>query len=356
VLAVLLALIAAVSYGFSDFSAGLATRGASVIRVTLLSEAFSVAVVAVALAVIGAHPPSLRAVVWGCLAGLCGVCGALALYLGFRHAAFSVAVVAVALAVIGAHPPSLRAVVWGCLAGLCGVCGALALYLGFRHAAFSVAGPLSAVGAAGFSVLAGLLLGERPTALALTGIVLALPAIVAVSASVDARAGEDPGGGVAGELAASEAPAEAPAARRRRRIPAGVSYGLVAGAGFAFLFIGLDRAGSSSGLWPVFCSQAAALVAIAGVAAFTGDLRLPGRRGAWLSAATGLTGAPGTILYFLATHRGLLAIVAVITSLYPAVTILLARVMLGERLTRIRLAGLILAAASVTLIAVSGAG
>ena len=317
-LAVLLALTAAVGYGCSDFSAGLATRGASVIRVTLLSEATSVAVVAVALAVIGAHPPSVRAVVWGCVAGLGGVCGA------------------------------------------------LALYVGFRHAAFSVAGPLSAVGAAGFSVLAGLLLGERPTALALTGIVLALPAIVAVSASVDARAGEHPGGGVAPGPAASDAAPEAPATadappagragRGRRRIPAGVSYGLVAGAGFAFLFIGLDRAGSSSGLWPVFCSQVAALVAITCVAAFTGDLRLPGRRGGWLAAATGLTGAPGTILYFLATHRGLLAIVAVITSLYPAVTILLARVVLSERLTRVRLAGLILAAASVTLIAVSGAG
>jgi drug/metabolite transporter (DMT)-like permease len=234
--------------------------------------------------------------------------------------------------------------------------GALALYLGFRHAAFSVAGPLSAVGAAGFSVLAGLLLGERPTALALTGIVLALPAIVAVSASVDARAGEHPGGGVAAAPAASDAAPEGPAGRGRRRIPAGVSYGLGAGAGFAFLFIGLDRAGSSSGLWPVFCSQVTALVAITCVAAFTGDLRLPGRRGGWLAAATGLTGAPGTILYFLATHRGLLAIVAVITSLYPAVTILLARVVLSERLTRIRLAGLILAAVSVTLIAVSGAG
>ena len=316
-LAVLLALVAAAGYGCSDFAAGLATRSASVIRVTLLAEAVSVVVVAVALAVIGAHPPGLRAVIWGSVAGLGNVGGA------------------------------------------------LALYLGFRHAAFSVAGPLSAVGAAGFSVLAGLLLGERPTALALTGIVLALPAIVAVSASVDARAGERPGGGVAAAPAASDAapegpatadaPPEGPAGRGRRRIPAGVSYGLVAGAGFAFLFIGLDRAGSSSGLWPVFCSQVVALVAITCVAAFTGDLRLPGRRGGWLAAATGLTGAPGTILYFLATHRGLLAIVAVITSLYPAVTILLARVVLSERLTRIRLAGLILAAASVTLIAVSGA-
>jgi drug/metabolite transporter (DMT)-like permease len=60
--------------------------------------------------------------------------------------------------------------------------------------------------------------------------------------------------------------------------------------------------------------------------------------------------------FFLATHRGLLAITAIITSLYPAGTILLARVLSGERLTTVRIAGLGLAAASVVLIAVSGVG
>jgi drug/metabolite transporter (DMT)-like permease len=135
-----------------------------------------------------------------------------------------------------------------------------------------------------------------------------------------------------------------------------VSYGLAAGACFALLFVGLNQAGSGSGLWPVFFGQAAALVAVACAAVFTGDLRLPEERGGWLAAVAGLTGGPGTILFFLATHRGLLAVTAVITSLYPAVTILLARVVLGERLTAIRLAGLTLAAASVALIAASGAG
>jgi drug/metabolite transporter (DMT)-like permease len=308
VVAVLLALISAVSYGCSDFAAGLATRRASVLRVTLISEAATVAVVGSALAVIGANPPNLRAVVWGCVAGLGGVCGA------------------------------------------------LALYVGFRHAAFSVAGPLSAVGAAGFSVLAGLLLGERPTVLALTGIVLALPAIVGVSASVGAGGGEHPGGGVVAAPTASGAAPGGPAGWVRRLLPAGVSYGLAAGACFALLFIGLNQAGSGSGLWPVFLGQVAALLAVTCAAAFTGDLRLPEERGGWLAAAAGLTGGPGTILFFVATHRGLLAVAAVITSLYPAVTILLARVVLGERLTAIRLAGLTLAAASVALIAAGGAG
>jgi drug/metabolite transporter (DMT)-like permease len=313
VLTILLALAAAAGYGGSDFAAGLASRRASVIRVTLMSEAVSVAVVGMALALTGAHLPGVRAVAWGAAAGLAGVTGA------------------------------------------------LALYAGFRHAAFSVAGPLSAVGAAGFSVLAGLALGERPSAAALTGIVLALPAIVAVSASArPASGGDGPAASppAPAALPVPPGPAEPDAGRgpAPRRVPLGVVYGLVAGACFAVLFIGLDEAGSGAGLWPVFCAQSAALIAVACIAAVTSEFRLPEARGGWLAGLTAITGAPATIFYFVATHHGLLAVTAVITSLYPAVTILLARVLLGERLTAFRLTGLLLAAAAVSLIAVGGAG
>jgi drug/metabolite transporter (DMT)-like permease len=307
VLAILLALVSAAGYGSSDFAAGLASRRASVIRVTMMSETVSVAVVGLALALTGAHRPALNAVAWGAVAGLGGMTGA------------------------------------------------LALYAGFRNAAFSVAGPLSAVGAAGFSVLAGLLLGERPKAVALTGIVLALPAIVAVSASAQASTAQDaPPAQSPVPPAPSVLPVPPVPPGRQARL--GVLYGLVAGAGFALLFIGLNEAGPGSGLWPVFCGQSAALVAVVCVAAVTKDLRLPEARGGWLAALTGITGAPATIFYFLATHHGLLAVTAVITSLYPAITILLARVLLGERLTAFRLAGLLLAAAAVSLIAAGGGG
>jgi uncharacterized membrane protein len=140
------------------------------------------------------------------------------------------------------------------------------------------------------------------------------------------------------------------------RPAAGVAAGLVAGAGFALLFIGLNRAGSGSGLWPVAASQVAELGVACGVAAVTGNFRSPGRRPGRLAVITGVAGAVGTILYFFATHDGFLAVTAVLTSLYPAITIVLARVMLGERLTGLRLAGLALAAACVALIAVGGAG
>jgi drug/metabolite transporter (DMT)-like permease len=326
VLAIVLALASAIGYGGSDFAAGLASRSAGVIQVTLLASAVSVIVAAAALPFAAGHPPSAAALAWGAVAGLGGTTGA------------------------------------------------LALYLGFRHAAFSVAGPISAVGAAGFSVLAGLLLGERPTALALTGIVLALPAIVAVSASAasasfksDEQATDDPATPATPATPASPASAASPTspvspasaaspASAPGRPAIGVAAGLVAGACFALLFIGLNRAGSGSGLWPVAATQVAELTVALAVAVATRNVRLPGARPRLLAVITGATGAAGTILFFFASHEGFLAVTAVLTSLYPAVTIVLARTMLGERLTALRLAGLTLAAACVALIAVGSAG
>jgi uncharacterized membrane protein len=178
-------------------------------------------------------------------------------------------------------------------------------------------------------------LGERPSGLALTGIALALPAIVGVSVS--------PAG-------AEHRPAAA------GRHAQGVIWSLVAGACFAVLFIGLNRAGSGGGLWPVAAAQGAALVGVSCIGAVTRDLHLPAAGARWLAVLTGVSGGAGTVLYFLATQAGLLAVTAVLTSLYPAVTIVLARLLLGERLTAVRLAGLCLAAASVGLIAVCSHG
>jgi drug/metabolite transporter (DMT)-like permease len=288
-LAIILALASAIGYGGSDFAAGLASRTASVIQVTLLA----------------------------CVT--------------------ATVVVLVALPLAAAHRPSGASLAWGAAAGASGTLGGIALYLGFRYAAFSVAAPISAVGTAGFSVLAGLLWGERPSTVALIGIGLALPAIVSVSASAaGAEQEEDHGHG--------------------GRPAAGVVAGLIAGAGFALLLIGLNRAGSGGGLWPAAAAEVAELAVAIAAAAVTRNLRLPGGRPGWLAVITGVAGAAGTLFYFYATHDGLLAVTAVLTSLYPASTIVLARVVLGERLTRLRLTGLVLAGGCVALIAAGGAG
>jgi drug/metabolite transporter (DMT)-like permease len=302
VLAIVLALAAAIGYGASDFAGGLATRSGSVVPITLL------------------------VVVTGAL------------------------IMAAALPFAASPAPSAAALAWGFGAGLSTTLGAFALYLGFRYAAFSVAGPLSAVAAAGFSVLAGLLLGERPADLALAGIALALPAIVAVSAS--AASAEDT---VASAASAGDTP-EQEAAIPGGRPAAGVVLGLVAGACFALLYIGLDRAGSDSGLWPVAAASAGELAAALAAALLTRSFRLAGTRPRLLAALAGAIGQVGTISFFFASHDGLLAVTAVLTSLYPAVTIVLARIVLGERLTALRLGGLGLAGACVALIAAGGAG
>jgi len=310
VLAIVLALAAAIGYGGSDFAAGLATRSGSVVPVTLIVSVGSALIVAAALPFAAAPGPSAAALAWG----------------------------------------------FG--AGLGGTLGAFALYLGFRYAAFSVAAPLSAVGSAGFSVLAGLLLGERPTDLALAGIALALPAIVAVSASAAAASAAAASDTPVQEEAAQEEAAQEEAVQGEAatdRPAAGVLLGLVAGACFALLFIGLDRAGSGSGLWPVAAATAGELAASLVAVLVTRSIRLPGTRPRLLAALAGATGSAGTILFFLATHKGFLAVTAVLTSLYPAMTILLARVLLGERLTALRLGGLVMAGACVALIALGGA-
>ena len=301
-LAVLLALASAAGYGSSDFAGGLAARQASVIRVTILAQGVSAALMILVLP----------------LAGL--------------------------------RVPALGALAWGAAAGLGEAVGAVALFAGFRDAEFSVAGPLSAIGSAGISALAGLLLGERPSTLAMIGIGLALPAIIGVSASPgSARPGpERPEPGRASPAGSGHADSG--------HLAAGIAWGLLAGASFAVLFIALNRAGTGSGLWPVVSSQVSALVTVVCLGAVTGEARLPARRACGPAALTGVTGAAGEVLYFYATHAGLLAVTAVLTSLYPAVTIVLARVFLGERLTVTRLTGLCLAAASVGLIAAAGAG
>jgi drug/metabolite transporter (DMT)-like permease len=138
---------------------------------------------------------------------------------------------------------------------------------------------VSALGSAAFSVLAGLLLGERPGMLAVIAIVLALPAIVAISTSsrdadpVDSTRGRAPTG----------------------RHALGVVLGLIAGAGFAGLFIALNQAGSSHDLWPIVTSQGAAFVCAFIAAAAARQLSRPTARTGALAGLTGTTGAVGTI-------------------------------------------------------------
>ena len=225
----------------------------------------------------------------------------------------------------GGPGPSVRAIAWGLASGLAGGTGTLVLYRGLARGQMTVVGPVSAVGAAVFPILAGVVLGERPSMLAVAGVLVALPAIVLVAASGPVRG----------------------------RLSGGVLEGIGAGLAFGILFIGLAQAGRNAGLWPVASEQTGALLPVLLVAVKTHvPLRIPVRAAAWPVLA-GASGMAATLAYFYATHFSMLAIAAVLVSLYPGATVLLARVLLHERFSPAQRAGLSLCALAVAAIALN---
>jgi len=209
---------------------------------------------------------------------------------------------------VGARAGALE---WGAASGLGGGAGTLALYRGLGAGRMTIVATLSAVLAA----------------VVLAGIVIAIPAIALVSWHSD------------------------PAARGEAR--ASVVYGLLAGLAFALLFIGLDRAGTRSGAWPLVSSEVVGLLLLVpfGVRA-SARVGLPPRRDLALIVGVGVIGGCAGLLFLAATGHGQLAIVAVVTSLYPAFTVLLARVFLTERWSRAQALGLAVAAAAIVLVSI----
>jgi drug/metabolite transporter (DMT)-like permease len=295
-MAVLLGLAAAVAYGVSDFVAGLLSRRRSFVLVAVIGHAI------------------------GCV------------------------VLAIGLVLTARAMPTAHGVLWGAASGVGSAVGTLALYRGLGRGRMGVVAPLSALCAAVIPVLVGVLTGERPTPLAWTGVALAFPAIWLVS-SPDEDAWEP--------VADNPAPTSGPATGPESRLAIGVGDGLLAGAAFALLFVALDRAGEGSGLWPVAAGHLTSLALLLPIAArrlvrsSRGDLPLRVLVGA---ATVGLSGTTATVLYFLSTHAGMLAIVAVVTSLYPGVTVVLAALVLKERIGVTQGVGLALSAVAVMFV------
>jgi drug/metabolite transporter (DMT)-like permease len=243
----------------------------------------------------------------------------------FIGAVIATAGIWVILLAVGGPGPTVRGVGWGLGSGVAGDIGTLVLYRGLARGQMSVVGPVSAVGAAVVPVVAGVALGERPGLLALAGVLVSLPAIVLVAGS----------GSVRGKLSA------------------GLPEGLIAGLAFGILFIGLAQAGRNAGLWPVACEQSSTLIVTLAVAVkMRQPLRIPVRE-IGLTTFAGASGMVATVAYFYATHFSMLAVAAVLVSLYPGVTVLLARVLLHERFGPAQRAGLGLCALAVVAIALN---
>jgi drug/metabolite transporter (DMT)-like permease len=222
--------------------------------------------------------------------------------------------------------PSGSDVAWGALAGIGSGAGTAFLYRGFAAGRMGVVAPVSAVGAAVLPVAIGVATGERPTSLAWIGIVVALPGIWLVSRE---PALDDAPGGVA----------------------AGLLDGLLAGVGFGLLFAALGQVPDGAGYWPVMAMEVVSFVAVAVAAIALGGNPVPRRGLEWGGLGAGLLATLAVIGFVIATQQGLLSLAAVLTSLYPAFTVLLASVVLKERLHRAQSVGLALCAVTVVCVA-----
>jgi len=218
----------------------------------------------------------------------------------------------------------------GAAGGLAAAAGLVLFYRGLAVGSMSVVAPLTAVTSAGVPVVVGTALGERPTPSALAGIGLALVAVVLVSA--------EPGSSWRRALAGL---------RSRATLMA-----LAAGAGFGGFFAVLAQTSAAAGLWPLVGARAVSVPLLVLVAVAAGARLARGSGALALVVAAGLLDMAANVLYLGAVRGGMLTLVAVIASLYPVSTVLLARVVLAERLAPSQVAGLGAAAVGVGLIAV----
>ena len=241
--------------------------------------------------------------------------------------AVGLVVVLLALPFFPAASPTAADLAWGAATGFFGGVGLAFLYRGLAVGVMSVVAPVTAVCAVIIPVGVGVAMGERPARIAIAGVALALVSIVLISQSGRVEEGKD----------------------ARTGVPIAIASGVAIG----IFLVCLERTGPTAGLWPLVPARivSVSFIALAGLVAR--EKLLP-QRASWpLIAGGGALDMLANVFYLLAVRQGPLSIVATLTSLYPAGTILLARVVLRERLRLIQQAGVACAILAIVLI-VSG--
>lgn len=237
----------------------------------------------------------------------------------------------VVLAVLSAAtggPVGLGAIGWGSACGIALGLGGWWFYAALGSGPISVVSPLTAVLTAAVPVTVGLIQGERPSTVAAVGVVLALVAVVLVSREAT---DED---------------------IKPHRFTVTVGW-LTVGAGVAFglNFVFIEKAPAESELWPLLFARLAAAVMVITVAAATRELRLPTGTSMKLALAAGMLDVGANVAMLMALRVAPLSLAGVLISLFPAVTVVLAIVVLRERTHRWQVVGMALAGLSVAMIA-----
>jgi drug/metabolite transporter (DMT)-like permease len=245
----------------------------------------------------------LRVMLWGQLAGL--------VVLAFVVAA-------------RARAPHEWAILWAAPAAVSGTLGLVAFYRGMATGTMSVVAPIAGASAV-VPVIFGIVTGDRPHAVQVVGIAAAIVGVAL--ASREQQEGE-------------------------RRVAAGVGLALLAALGFGFYFPPMHAAGSADPWWSalVFRITSSAII-VAAVAVRRPAVRLRARPLA-IVAAAGSIDMLGNLLYAASSGHGVVSLTSVLASLYPIVTVVLAAVVLGERIAPVQGVGVILTLAGVVLISV----
>ncbi len=274
----LLALIAACLYGAADFCGGLAVRRTPLLAVIALSQAVGLVVLTVLTPLMSGWPG------------------------------------------VGSD------IGWGVAAGVCGGTGVALLYLGLASAEASVVAPVSGLVALVLPVMAGLVMGERPSSVVWLGIAVAAAAVTLI------------GGGAPGAHTAD--------GNRTRALMIATLSGVFIG---AFL-VCLGRTSAASGMWPLLAARLVSTALFAAAAWRAGHGVAAMRSTIWLTVACGLLDLAANALYQWAVRGGELSVIATLTNLYPASTVALAALLMGERPRLVQWVGFGLALMAVLMI------
>jgi drug/metabolite transporter (DMT)-like permease len=227
----------------------------------------------------------------------------------------------------GADPISADKLAVAFLAGAASLGGLAAYYAAMAMGTVSVVAPIAALGVV-VPVVVGLAQGESPAAIQLAGVVPAIAGVVILSYE--------------------EPPEQVDRARVARL---SIVLAIVAGLGFGVFFTGLDAAAADRPGWAILAVRFGGLATVA-AALLVARPRLDGVGAAWpVLIAIGVFDALANALFAVASTKGLLPVVAVGGSMYPAFTVALAHGVLGERLATIQWAGVGLALTGVAMIA-----
>jgi len=214
---------------------------------------------------------------------------------------------------------------WGSLAGLSGATAVMALYSGFARSSIGVVSPIAALGGGVWPVVWDLVTGEIPSPIVAAGIMLGLAAIWTISSGGHIHDAESVGSGVV--------------------------FGTVAGLGFGGMLIFLAMTPENSGIWALLPARFVGAAAVGAVGLALRREILPHREAILPASAAGVLTVLANAAFIIAATRGSLAVVSVLASMFPAATVILARVVFGERLTPQRRAGLAMALIAVGLVA-----